>query len=297
MFFLITIFEFCFLYSLISYIFLPKNPTFFNLKLNYSIIHPFFSIMIPVYNKLKYLNRSFTSILCQNFRNFEIVVVDDCSTDGSLIYLENFFFLPINLVKHSQNLGTLYSRVDAIKASRGQYLISLDPDDELVCGLFSVLYSYLCKEHYDIIEYQYYYYTRSGKKIISQRPKVFNQSEFKYLKMNKTTLFKIRWPWNWSLWRKCFHRLILLKGVSFIPQKLFDIHLTGPEDLVIFYYSVVFCEKYIIINYFGYYYYQEQKDSAGVCGYFSCQKKKEMEKLARFYAKSFLNRKKEQFNA
>lgn len=245
--------------------------------------NPFFSIMIPIYNKINYLNRSFSSVYCQTFSSYEIIAVDDCSTDGSIEFLQKISSKYIKVINHNQNLGTLNSRVDAIKASKGKYLITLDPDDKLDCGLLNILYSFLFNEHYDILEYQYITYERSGKKRRSICP------SSKFLLMNRSTLFTTRWPWNWSLWRKCFSYDILLKGISNIPKRLFDIHLTGPEDVVIFFYTVVLCNKYLIINYVGYIYYQEQKGSAGLCGYFSCAKKREMGVIAYSYAKNILS--------
>lgn len=266
---------------------LIKIPCLYDIHINATNPYNFFfSIMIPVYNKLIYLNRSFTSLLCQNFSNFEIVIVDDCSTDGSYEFMSNIFFpQSITIIKHSRNLGTLNSRIDAIVASKGRYLLSLDPDDKLIYDLLNVVHSYLLYQHYDILEFQYYTYLKSGKKYLSLYPNSTNR----FFLMNKTSLFNIRWPWNWSLWRKCFSRKLLLTGISYIPQNLLRIHLSGPEDLVIFYYTIPFCDKYLIINYIGYIYFQEQKGSAGVCGYFSCSKKRKMEKLAMMYSQNFLN--------
>ena len=118
---------------------------------------PFFSINIPLYNKLSYLNRSFSSIICQDFTNFEIVVIDDFSTDESVNYIRNLSLPNTNIFQHTKNCGILKTRVDGYKASKGDYIVDLDPDDNLICGLLSELYSYLSHEEYDVIEYQYYY--------------------------------------------------------------------------------------------------------------------------------------------
>lgn len=58
-----------------------------------------------------------------------------------------------SIIKHNTSLGILHTHVDAIKESKGKYIVSLDPDDELVCGLLNELYSYLSVNEYDIIEF------------------------------------------------------------------------------------------------------------------------------------------------
>ena len=69
---------------------------FKNLKLylqdidkNYDLNNPVFSIVIPLYNKEKYIKRAINSVLKQTFHNFEIIVVNDASTDNSLSIVQN----------------------------------------------------------------------------------------------------------------------------------------------------------------------------------------------------------------
>ena len=239
---------------------------------------PFFSINIPLYNKLSYLNRSFSSIICQEFTNYEIVVVDDFSSDASVNFIENLSLPRTNIVRHTQNLGTLKTRVDGFIASKGDYIVNLDPDDNLMCGLLLELYSYLAHDEYDVVEYQYYH--RHWSRELRSPP-----LSTKFIIANKSDIFKRNSMG--SVCFKCFNRQFLINGISYIPKYLFDIHLTYAEDLIIFCHSIVFVKKYLIIDYYGYHYYDNQPGSSGVNAYSSRRHKERQLNTAFDFAISF----------
>lgn len=96
----------------------------------------FFTIVIPLYNKEKFIRNTLESILKQKYGNFEILVIDDCSTDESLAIVESFIknnaHLNIKIIKNPVNKGVSYSRNVGIEKSQGDYLLFLDADDELI---------------------------------------------------------------------------------------------------------------------------------------------------------------------
>jgi len=65
---------------------------------------PFFSIIIPLYNKEKYIKKSISSVLNQSFINFEILVINDGSSDASVTIVESFKDRRIHLI-HQKNKG------------------------------------------------------------------------------------------------------------------------------------------------------------------------------------------------
>ena len=103
-----------------------------------------FSIIIPVYNSESFLSTTIDSILKQNFKNYEIILVDDCSTDNTNKLCKSYEknFNNIKLIDKRINTGVGDSRNKGIKFSTGKYLIFVDSDD----GLFNSSLFFLDKE-------------------------------------------------------------------------------------------------------------------------------------------------------
>ena len=93
---------------------------------------PFVSLIIPVYNAEKYLRRCLTSAMEQTFKDMEILVVNDGSTDESLaICLEYAQMDPRFHIINKENTGVSDSRNRAIQIAKGDYLQFMDSDDWL----------------------------------------------------------------------------------------------------------------------------------------------------------------------
>lgn len=89
-----------------------------------------FSILIPVYNVEKYLSTCLDSVLNQTFRDFEVICVNDGSTDNSLKILEEYSKKDKRIKIFSKsNCGLLWARRDGIKLASGEYVLFLDSDD------------------------------------------------------------------------------------------------------------------------------------------------------------------------
>jgi len=85
------------------------------------------SIIIPNYNKEKYLKRCLDSLVSQDLSNVEIVVLDDCSVDGSRDILSNY--KNINILFNSINKGICNTRNIGVKIAKGKYITFIDSDD------------------------------------------------------------------------------------------------------------------------------------------------------------------------
>ena len=90
-------------------------------------MQPLISVIIPNYNNAKYIVEAINSVIQQDYENFEIIVVDDGSTDNSVKVIENIKF-PVTLIK-SENYGAGSARNIGILASNGDYIALLDSDD------------------------------------------------------------------------------------------------------------------------------------------------------------------------
>jgi len=91
---------------------------------------PLVSVIIPCYNGEKFIGEAIESVLNQTYQNFEIIIVDDGSTDGSRSVIKPFLNDPrIKLVEHGQNRGIPAARNTGIKMSKGEFIAFLDQDD------------------------------------------------------------------------------------------------------------------------------------------------------------------------
>lgn len=111
-----------------------------------------FSILVPVRNTAKYLRQCIESILSQDYHNFEIIVVDNDSSDGSEKILDEYALMYPNItVIHQQNAGLLMSRRVAISKSKGEYLCFVDSDDYIASNYLSVIYDSIKKSCADLV--------------------------------------------------------------------------------------------------------------------------------------------------
>ncbi|MGV1011746.1 MAG: glycosyltransferase family 2 protein [Flavobacterium sp.] len=90
---------------------------------------PFFTIILPLYNKEKFVENTLKSILNQTFTDYEVLIVNDCSTDESVDKIKPFLSESIKLLEHSENKGLSASRNTGIKKANANYITFLDADD------------------------------------------------------------------------------------------------------------------------------------------------------------------------
>jgi len=93
-------------------------------------INPTVSVIIPTYNRERLLVRSVKSVLNQTYQDFEIIIVDDASTDNTEKVVRSFNDERIRYVRHDKNKGEAAARNTGIKLARGKYIASQDSDDE-----------------------------------------------------------------------------------------------------------------------------------------------------------------------
>ena len=89
----------------------------------------FFTVIIPLYNKESYVENTINSILNQTFTNYEVLIVNDCSTDDSVAKVKPFLSEKIKLIAHSENKGLSATRNTGIQNANSDYITFLDADD------------------------------------------------------------------------------------------------------------------------------------------------------------------------
>jgi glycosyltransferase involved in cell wall biosynthesis len=91
--------------------------------------NPLVSVVMPVYNGMPYLPDAVESILVQTFRDYELIIIDDCSTDGSYDYLKSLTDDRILIKRISKNKGVTGALQEGMRYARGKYIARLDSDD------------------------------------------------------------------------------------------------------------------------------------------------------------------------
>ncbi|HHQ2324142.1 glycosyltransferase family 2 protein [Providencia rettgeri] len=122
-----------------------------------------FSVIIPLYNKEFYIKKTIQSVLSQSFQDFEIIIVDDGSTDNSVDEARKIIDSRISIIKQKNN-GVSSARNNGIKHATGDFLIFLDADDIFLSHAFEHFAQLIdtYKENYFFCT-NYYRVSNSGK--------------------------------------------------------------------------------------------------------------------------------------
>lgn len=190
---------------------------------------PFFSIVMPVYNVALYLEKAAQSVLNQTFKDLELILVDDCSTDGSDEICKKLQAQDTRVVyeRLSQNSGAAAARNHALKKAKGIYVGFVDSDDFIDLDLLEKAYSFLKDEKYECLKFGCIeeYYSKSGKLIYTQKC-VMPESEWaagselcdQIVKMETIPLFGYAWNGFYS------------KAITAMPGMDFNENLKVNED-------------------------------------------------------------------
>ena len=158
------------------------------------------SIIMPVFNTGKYLKESIGSILCQSYTEFELICVNDASSDNSLDILREFRQQDdrIVIIHHEVNCGAAVSRNDGLKAARGEYVIFLDSDDYFYQDMLEVSYRHAIEDDADVVIF--------GSETLengSLKRKGYRSRHIDSLKEKELFLYKVRHvPWDKLVRRK-----------------------------------------------------------------------------------------------
>lgn len=110
------------------------------------------SIIMPVYNKYKYLTKSLNSIINQTYKDFELIIVDDGSSDGSENLCDEFAKKDNRIkVLHIENAGVSNARNVGLDNAKGKYLQFIDSDDYVDDDMLEKLYDKATKHDVDIV--------------------------------------------------------------------------------------------------------------------------------------------------
>ncbi|MDR2664193.1 MAG: glycosyltransferase [Puniceicoccales bacterium] len=218
---------------------------------------PKVSICVPVYNVEPWLPAALDSACNQTLQDIEIVCVDDGSTDGSLAILKSYAGKDprIMVLENGQNRGTLYSRVRAALASTGNYVLWLDPDDELFPEIAEKTLAAAQESGADIVffnaeevlaEDKWRLSLYTAKMPTTAVPR--DAAEIFTFVKNK----KLLWFLWGRIWRGDLTRNVALGQLNLAANS----HVTFREDRLLFYFTAVEAKSYVALPDVGYRYYR-----------------------------------------
>lgn len=144
------------------------------------------SIVIPLYNSEKFIDATLESCLNQTYKNIEIIVVDDCSSDKSVEIVKKKMAgeKRIQLLMNEKNSGFIKSMNRGIKASKGEYIIGLGNDDILEPTHVEIMRSYFEKDDISFAYCKSNYIDENGNKIGESRTLDIATYDFLLTKQN-----------------------------------------------------------------------------------------------------------------
>ncbi len=167
------------------------------------------SVIVPVYNVARYLPECIDSILDQDYKDLEVILIDDGSTDLSGTICDQYAQKDLRVtVIHQKNGGAAAAKNAGLRAARGEYLSFVDSDDVLEPGAYSHMLAILRESDADAVECSFRDLYRDGKEdqiLISER-QVFDRNGY-------LTQFTKGWTCA-LLWNKLYKRA-LFEGVFF----------------------------------------------------------------------------------
>jgi len=172
------------------------------------------SVLLPVYNAQKYLDRCILSILNQTFKDFELIIINDGSTDNSIDIIEHYKNIDSRIVLIDKiNSGYGHSLNIGIGTASGEYISIIESDDFFEANAFEKLYYEIISGDYDIVKSNFYKYFNLKT----------NRKPFREIKDEKTLniisnpeLLLLK-PSVWSMLIK--KNFLLANNISFLETK------------------------------------------------------------------------------
>ena len=195
------------------------------------LLSPAISVIIPMYNDEKYISECLDSLLGQTFQDFEVIVVDDCSTDNSAAIVKSYmpkFGGRLKFIKTRTNSGgSGVPRNKGLFFCKGEYVFFVNAEDFILLTALETLYTSATKNNADVIYTSAYYDLKQVNDVYMQRDSEGNQafkenrkdkSSLSGMELNKS-LRQILYEGNlWSTWTRFVRREFLIKNEIIFPE-------------------------------------------------------------------------------
>ena len=222
--------------------------------------NPKISVIIPIYNKEKFILRILRSIQNQSLKDIEIIFCDDASYDNSTKIIEELKKEDerIILMRHYINKGTLVNRIDGANIAKGEYLLFIDGDDILLNNILEKAYLKAKENNTDIIQFKAYsgdfnntFYrsdiTRTNQPIY--QPELSSLMYYEKGELHQTEYF---------IWGKLIKRETFLETIKSIDKYYLNQNMSLHEDGLILFMLFKKAKTYLFINDYGLFYYYNE---------------------------------------
>lgn len=181
------------------------------------------SVIVPVYNIEKYLSQCLDSIIHQTYKNLEIILVDDGSTDSSGLICDNYSQKDKRIkIIHKCQGGLSDARNAGLKIATGEYISFIDSDDFIDKNMYSILINNTQKYNSDIVWFNYYnYYSKKHfiNSSIIKNNDLYDLSSSDKIKFAKNLFYQYKMDAH--VWAKLYKRSIF-NNIKFPYGKLFE---------------------------------------------------------------------------
>lgn len=214
-------------------------------------VSPLISVIIPVYNSSKYLYKCLDSVAKQTFKDFEVIVIDDGSTDDSSDIINKFVNKYDNFIfKKQENKGAAIARNMGIDIARGKFISFIDSDDFVEKDFLEVMYNKAIENNSDVVCCGFSYYHPNSNKFIKD---IFMINSGVYSSNKILSLMIKDFRMHYYMWNKLWKRDLFENNNIRYPQICFEDITTVPK-------LVYFSNKVTVIKK-SYYYYTNNKNS------------------------------------
>lgn len=199
-------------------------------------MQPKVSIIIPVYNAEKYIERCARSLFGQTLDSLEFIFVDDCSPDNSIAIIQDILEeFPnrkpqVKLIHHTSNQGVGKTRQDGVDMASGEYIIHCDPDDWVEQDMYEIMIKNAERKIADIVSSGFVIENHNGQQIIENNN--FINSDYRFHLISD----------NWAvLWRHMI-KATIAKQIRFTDG------VDAGEDYIYICKSICIANKITIVN-------------------------------------------------
>ena len=214
---------------------------------------PEISVIVPVYNVENKITRCIDSILTQTFTDYELILVDDGSSDRSGEICDEYAANDHRIkVIHQKNAGPSAARNAGIRVAEGAFIAFVDSDDYVHCNYLGALYDHAIKYNADMVKCNYYTVSENGM-LNECKHKYSNETVFDKRAIKDYLYHDVFYNTNttgyFSLWNKLIRRQTVIDNSISMDETMFF-----GEDMLFVMEYLKYCDTVVFIDELIYYY-------------------------------------------